>query len=219
MRQYREDRGVLTPSGAERCDRQKFLKAEHPYLLQIDKLWLPSMGTAIHAWLEGDDDHHELFLKSEVTVDIDGEPVTVPVQGTIDHYDEDHKRITDYKTVSSFQYYDAERNKRVPRKFPEPHHVVQVNLYAWLARQNGYEVESAQIWYARLERSATRRMVPVELWKPQHAELALVEYAEPIARALHTGDLPPALPPDSFDCRFCPLAIQAICRDLEAEGK
>lgn len=233
--------------------RQPTIAAEVDYYVALDDLWQASMGTAIHGWLEdAEDDNHELHLSAEISADTPEGVVPVTFRGTIDHYDPETRRITDYKTVSGFTYYDPERKTNVPREFPDPKHVIQVNLYAHLCRLNGIAVDEAQIWYVvagkprrskekdttiadflgispeevqaydiRWSRpSVTKRMVPVELWPEQHAEQALMELAEPLALAKATGTMPhPALDAEeNFQCRFCPLAVQLRCRQLEEQG-
>lgn len=224
MQQTREDRDNLTGSGATRCHRQRIIKADYDYYLDPIKLWAPTIGTAIHEHLQDtDNENHELKLQTTIPVSVPTEDGFIEVEvlfgGTIDVYEPEQKRITDYKTVSSFMRYDPERKKQVPRKFPEESHITQINLYRYLCELHGLPVESAQIWYVRTDKTATRRMVPVPLWSLEEAEMAVEEYALPLAEFKVSGVLPAAYPEedDEMECKWCP--VRDICRKLEKEGK
>lgn len=224
MQQTREDRDNLTGSGATRCHRQRILKADNDYYLDPIKLWAATLGTAVHEHLQDTDNpNHELRLSTTIPVNVPTDAgqteVEVYFSGTIDVYEPEQKRITDYKTVSSFMRYDPERKKQVPRKFPEESHIIQINLYRYLCELHGLPVESAQIWYVRTDKSATRRMVSVPLWTLEEVEMAAIEYATPLAVYKVTGELPAPYPEEAneFECRWCP--VRDLCRKLEKEGK
>lgn len=225
MENSRVDGDWLSPSQADNCARQRVLKATHDYYLDPDKQYLPFLGTAVHLLLaesEKDVDYvlTEQHLSAVVNVMVDGEVLPVTVAGTADRIDTKHKRLTDYKGVASFRYYDKKLGRQVNREMPSPSHEVQANIYKWLAEQNGYEIDTVDIWYIRLERSGTRRLVEVEIWAPEDAGLMVADYAQTIARQSE-GELPPAefLNPDHdkhWLCNLCP--VREACEEKLGGG-
>lgn len=226
MTNERNDGDWLSPSQADNCARQRVLKSSHPYYLDPDKQYLPFMGTAIHMALADAEKNvpyvlTEQHLSATVNVVVDGEVVEVTVAGTADRIDTKYKRLTDYKGVASFRYYDKKLGKQVNREMPSPSHEVQANIYKWLAEENGYDVDRVDIWYIRLERAATRRLVEVEVWSPEDAGIMVAEYAQTIAEQSE-GTLPPA---DFLDeehdqhwlCNLCP--VREYCESLLESGE
>jgi len=102
------------------------------------------LGTAVHSYLEGDDDHK----KSEVVLEglgIVGKSDVIYESG----------RVIDFKTVR-WMY---------PDKLPYGSHVMQVNIYAHLLRLSGQPVTSAAIQYIDMSgpSKCRRCRVPVRM--------------------------------------------------------
>ncbi len=224
MTQTRNDGLWLSPSSADGCHRQRILTSLEPYDLPLDRQWAPGIGTAIHRWLEDPDDPTDemrLAMTLKVDVETDDGTTTVPVElkGTLDSYDPDKRRLVDYKTISEFVRYNPDTRKRQPRRLPEPHHVLQINLYRMLLEHHNHPVDEAFIWYVKTAKDATRKFLPVELWDLQDTLILAHDLAEPIARYRLTGTLPSGIDPASPDawlCRFCP--VRDTCFRLRAEG-
>lgn len=220
MTETRVDGNWLSPSGADSCQRQRWLKAEHPYHLDLEKHWTPSLGNAVHSWLEGDGEDHELFMGTTIEVPVGDEVVTVEMKGTIDKYEAEHKRITDYKTIKGWFRWNAEEGKQKKRKVPDDKHVLQINLYRLILEQNGYPVESAQIWYVVPSNIDSRKVVEVPLWDLQDTYYHAVELALPVAERILTGKLPEPYTEDHENywlCRLCP--VYKVCQQLHEKGK
>ena len=191
----RVDGWWLAPSMT--CPRLHILKAREDYWLDPEKTWMTVVGSALHSAFEGGEAsiHKELHLAMPLRVPLllpDGsrKMVTFFLKGTLDHYDPKHQRLTDYKITSDFMYFDKEQKKRVPKVYPQPDHVQQINLYRLLLETTYAPVTSAQIWYAQPGKDAPRKMVPVPLWDLDEAMEAAVEAARPLAMAQETGKLP-----------------------------
>jgi CRISPR/Cas system-associated exonuclease Cas4 (RecB family) len=90
-----------------------------------------SLGSITHGLLETDNVEDGLV---EHTFHVDG------VVGTVDRYYASSKRIVDYKTTRWLK----------PGNLPYGSHEAQVNIYAYLMRENGYEVDSGAIQYIDL---------------------------------------------------------------------
>jgi hypothetical protein len=136
--------------------------------------------------------------------------VTIPLSGTLDHYDAANKRLTDYKTTSRpFKYKDAS-GKFVYRELPDTAHVVQANLYRLLLEHHGYPVESIQIWYVQPGATA-RQVVTVPLWPIEDAYFLAVSLGSPIAQAVITGELPPCT------CRWASRQEPDLCKTFTTE--
>lgn len=100
--------------------------AEYPH-----SMLMRSLGTITHGLLE---DSNTENTYTELTYEVDG------VVGTIDRYYRDTKRLVDYKTTRWLK----------PSNLPYGSHKVQVNIYAYLMRENGEEVDSAFVQYIDL---------------------------------------------------------------------
>ena len=88
-----------------------------------------------------------------------------------------------------------------------PHHVQQVNLYAYLLRANGIDIKTADIIYMDMEQQLR---LPVELLPAEQVAALLAERAR-----LHSQ---PALPDilqeaeTVWECNYCP--VRAACEQL-----
>jgi CRISPR/Cas system-associated exonuclease Cas4 (RecB family) len=219
MREGPEQDGLwFRPSNATRCLRQRALKQHHNYALNIENRWAAGVGHAIHLWLANQEAGlHELTLEAELEVvaPTTGELIKVPFRGTIDVLDPERSRIIDYKTVSEFRKKNMETGRWETRKLPDDEHELQVNLYHLLAELNGYDIDSAGIWYVRTVKEATRRYVEIDLWDIEDTYNLAVDMCKPIADVISTGTLPPAFTeddPNYWMCRYCP--VKTYCEEL-----
>lgn len=95
------------------------------------QMLMRSLGVITHALLEPGETQDGF---SEQTFQVED------LVGTVDRYYASSKRIVDFKTTRWLK----------PSNLPYGSHEVQVNIYAYLMRKNGYEVDSAAIQYIDL---------------------------------------------------------------------
>lgn len=88
------------------------------------------LGTTFHQQIGNGNRHSE----AEMPLEYDG------VVGMTDRYYPDQKRLIDYKTTQRIY----------PQLLPYGSHEVQVNLYAHMLRQQGFDVETLAIQYVSL---------------------------------------------------------------------
>jgi CRISPR/Cas system-associated exonuclease Cas4 (RecB family) len=208
----------VSPSQALVCPRLRVLQLTEPYYVKPEWVWAAMNGSAIHHWmaevgaLEGY--LYEIPLSASVRVPLGGSEVDFPVQGTADLYIPAEARLVDVKTTSRRLWGSTGSGQRVEPKTLE--HELQVNIYAWLLRENGYAVERAELWYAqpglrggRVE----RQLVPVELLPHEEVGELLVAIASPLARYLAEGVLP--------ECRCIqrPFVYPDLCSAVPREAK
>jgi CRISPR/Cas system-associated exonuclease Cas4 (RecB family) len=196
--QAKQERGLwVSPSQALVCPRLRVLQLSEPYYVRPEWVWAAMNGSAIHRWiaevgvgaLEGY--LHELQLAATVRVRVSGGEVDFPVQGTADLYIPGEARLVDVKTTSKRVQASSATSHRFVAKTLE--HELQVNIYAWLLRENGYPVERAELWYAQpglRNGRVQRQLVPVELLPHEEVAELLVAIAEPLARYVEEGVLP-----------------------------
>jgi len=212
----RVDGWWLAPSMT--CPRLHILKASEDYWLDPEKTWMTVVGSAMHTAFEGVGLHSEMHLDMPLRIPLrlPGQSLvveTLPLKGTLDHYDVEHRRLTDYKVTAAFTYFDREAKKLVPKEYPQPDHVQQVNFYRLLLETNGFPVETAQIWYVQPTRDAPRKLVSVPLWDLDETMEAAVEAARPLALAKLTGELP------ECTCRFPGWGMDRdLCREGSSAG-
>jgi hypothetical protein len=212
------DRAPLnfSPSTAMACIRQRMLREVEPYYLDPDNQWSMTRGSAVHLYLdEGIKGMSETSLGTTLRFanQETGEIHEVHMSGTMDYYDRKRKRIIDYKTTRTF-FVPSSGGGRVSKSYPTPEHELQVNLYAFLCRENNMEVDTAFIWY--LSQADGRKMVPVELWSAEEARETAHNLASFLIEPRTTGALPPAFQPGDaqfWQCNYCPVAER--CREIE----
>lgn len=135
----------ITASTLTGCLRNVYLERTVPYAAAPESAWYSLRGTLIHKIIERPDMDNPYLRRSEMRLasEIDG----VRLSGQIDHYQERFLKeglLLDYKSIgdNGLQYIIHDGAK--------PDHVWQTNIYAWLARQNGYTVNRIQVVYMSL---------------------------------------------------------------------
>ena len=108
------------------CLRKAYWEKVNPQPRYVHEGLVLALGTAVHGFLEGSDDHMDCELPLE----------GLGVQGTADVVYKDG-RVVDWKSTR-WMY---------PDKLPYGSHALQVNIYAELLRQQGRPVESLAIQY------------------------------------------------------------------------
>lgn len=98
--------------------------AEYPH-----NMLMRALGSITHGLLETGSADTEAW--TERTFEVEG------VVGTIDRYYLQLKRLVDYKTTRWLK----------PSNLPYGSHEVQVNIYAYLVRESGHDVDSAAVQY------------------------------------------------------------------------
>lgn len=145
----------------------------------VDRVWA-LLGKAVHVILERA--AIQGTAEERLFADMNG----YTVSGQLDHIGYQHPRLTDYKVTSAWTHIHG----------PRQDWIHQLNTYAWLARQNGLEVEELQIvaiyrdWSAaQARRNADYPQVQVArveipVWPDEDAEEYVAERL-----AMHFGDI------------------------------
>jgi len=144
-----QDRDVKAPSASQIASvtwRRTVLERHVSYYIKPQDQMAMYRGTLIHSGFETIIPPQGVNVLKEVRlkVDLDGWELT----GQEDLYWPDYKRLEDWKTCY-----------KVPDLIKEDH-VVQLAVYTWLLRWNGYEVDSARInyvsWYGLQQRQEAK---------------------------------------------------------------
>ena len=169
--------------------RQKQLLKRHSHEMTVDCIDLIYQfdGKAVHALLEGADVPEDVgLIEHRLSVEVDG----YTVSGAIDYYDVKRGVIQDYKRVSTWE---------VVMGIKEERHK-QLNLYAHLARENGWTVNGLEIVYLFRDWSEARSVreidyppdramrVDIPLWHPSETLSYLEERVGLHATASATSD-------------------------------
>jgi hypothetical protein len=196
----REGGFTLSPSSATLCTRQRLLKASEDYWLNPDTVFPLLRGIGLHAALESGDlaSHDEMFLSVSLSV----KGIVIPLRGRLDSYDPQSRRLVDYKTTS-----------RMDKPLPTDEHVTQLQLYALLLQENGYPVESALLWYTRMDASDwARKACDVALDGLDDIRMLAVDLAIPLAMTKITGILP------ACTCRYRGYGLDRdLCLTVNSE--
>lgn len=204
--------GCLLRSYWSKGDEQP---AEYPH-----QMLMRSLGTITHGLLEGSDAEGAW---TERTYEVNG------VVGTVDKYYPDLNRIVDFKTTRWLK----------PSNLPYGSHEVQVNIYAYLMREHGHEVDEAYIQYIDLSGPTKCRqcklpvvpkpdglacpncgyyprgahlgavMFPADLMHPEEIKHFVEQRRDSLQLSLDMEDTPEAEP--SFLCSYCKFLDQ--CRE------
>lgn len=111
------------------------LKREHDDELSedvLDRIYA-LLGHSVHHILELAEDQFDTNTMAEVR--FYGEVLGVNISGKIDRYEKIAKRLEDWKVCSVWEHVNGLKPEREQ----------QLNILAWLMRENGYEVDELQI--------------------------------------------------------------------------
>jgi CRISPR/Cas system-associated exonuclease Cas4 (RecB family) len=126
------------------CLRRAYYEEIQPVPERVSDVLYRIIGTATHSLLEaGEDDN----LITELPLEYKG------VVGTVDAYYPDTKTIVDYKTTRWLK----------KAYLPYGDHEMQVNIYRWLLKGNGYEVDRMFLHYIDLSGPSKCRSCKVPL--------------------------------------------------------
>lgn len=127
-----ERNGIHVTDLVSPCFRKSWLEKHVEYAVEPQEMMAMVMGTIVHSFLERGDGLKELDIQVSV-----GEAT---ILGRIDYFDPERGILEDYKTTRWI----------VPSKLPYGTHVEQVNVYAWMLKQNGYNPRRAFVRYIDL---------------------------------------------------------------------
>jgi hypothetical protein len=181
------------PSEVGGCRRRTYYRLnEQPKTNST--LRLPAiMGTAIHKTIEEAFYREDPFAEKyvlEMEVEHEG------LMGHIDLYMPDKKELVDWKTTKL----------KNAKKFPTPEQKMQVNLYGYLLRKNGYELETVTL--VAIARDGDERNI--QIWSEPYDESIALEGLDWL-KELDAYDEPPA--PEKY-ASFCAL----YCDFYDATG-
>lgn len=100
----------------------------------LDTAWRPTVGTAVHDWLS------KAFFHAGNRWIVDYQ-VTIPIRGTLDLYDCEDARVTDFKVVGVTTLKKAAKGE-ISAKYE-----TQLDLYALGMMADGYPVERVALWF------------------------------------------------------------------------
>lgn len=155
-----------------------------------DRIWL-LLGKSIHQILENAGEVG--LIEERLFAERNG----YTISGQIDQMALDSNRITDFKVTSVWTYVLGMRDTWIN----------QLNVYAWLARENGLDVDELEICAMYRDWSRTRSLrsrdypdigvkrLPVPLWNEQYCE----DYLD-LRLKMHFG--PPPIPPCTDEDRW-----------------
>lgn len=182
-------------------------------LLDVDDLnpaddtpWLPTIGTAVHAWLEDaftqvNAGHDHARWLTELRVDV-GSIGGVPITGCCDLYDRVTATVIDHKVVGPTQL------KKYRAKGPGEQYRSQIHLYGRGLTRRGLPVDTVSIAFLPRSGELTDAYVWTEAYDEQVALVAL-ERANGISlatTALGVGVLAHLATADAF-CHRCPFFV------------
>jgi len=166
------------------CMRKAYYAKVHPTIVDIQGALRMAIGKAVH----------EIpFVTSG------GHEVELEMDGVVCHIDEDlpdRKMIIDKKTC-----------RKLPRE-PYPHHVKQVEMYAVIAAEHGYEIERLGIIYINVGDVEVRAFSWKPLFDPVQLREEMLLKKEMLLQALKTGVPPPRN--ISWECSYCYYAWQCF---------
>ena len=192
--------------------RQKALTSRHMDEITVDCIDLIYQfdGKAVHSILEGAEVSPEVgIIEERLSVEVG----LYTVSGAIDYYDVKRGVIQDYKRVSTWEVVMGIKEERYR----------QLNLYAHLARANGWVVNGLEIVYLFRDWSEARSLrekdyppdramrVEIPLWSPQETEQYLRERVDAHSRTRIQSDneLPHCTPEE----RWLGDTTYAVMRD------
>lgn len=168
--------------------------------------WRPTVGTAVHAWLEThvpqQETHLELLTETRVTV---GTTQTLgDITGTADLFDVTTGTVIDYKIPSITTINDARRTS------PAAQYITQAHLYGAGFINAGHKVNDVAIFYLPASGELTNNYYWSAPHDPRAAETALQRLERIAKRAQELGDAHP-LPTATSHCEECPYRAPGLC--------
>lgn len=172
----------------EKSARQLWLQRRHDHEIETDisQMIYSIMGTAVHKLLEDGEGEHE-FSETYMTQEVYGHTVS----GTADLYDFETHTISDWKNTSVWSIiYDSRREDWTK----------QLNVYAWMFRKMGFQVDHAKIVAILRDWSATKAkfdpsypqmqtiVVDIKLWTDEQVEKYVTERVEALSKHEDTPD-------------------------------
>ena len=179
----------IGPSSIGDCKRRVFMALTNaPKVNQTDSL-AAIMGTFIHAGIaeaiKREDPFGDNFM-------IEQEFAIEGLRGHIDLYIKDRKQVVDWKTTKA----------KSLRYFPSEQQRMQVQMYGYLLKQNGYEVEKVSLVAIARDGGFNDVREHTEDYDPEMAQAGL-KWIEEIKQAAEKNEVP-APEKDVYFCRsFC----------------
>lgn len=129
-RSHRPDINRLSPSALCGPPMLRALQVEHYDDIEVDvsDSLMSMLGTGFHLLMEQNKPNN---CMNEMPVSV--EYLGYTINGIIDQYDPVKKIIRDYKTTSVWSMIDGK---------PKPEWVKQLNIYAWMLKENGMRVDN-----------------------------------------------------------------------------
>jgi len=188
---------VLRVSSLLGCKYKTWLSRNEGYPLETPmEHWARLRGKLIHhalAELGGDAGS---LTERRLTAFVEDEGLAAFVTGRIDAYDLAHRTLFDFKTVN------LGKTGLAGMTLPQPRHVKQLKLYAWLLARNGYPPPQ----HFRLVYLTMADLCSVDVKAPAADELVQVEgwVRNILCDALATQP-PSPQPVEPWECRYCPF--------------
>ena len=179
----------IGPSSIGDCKRRVFMALTNaPKVNPTDSL-AAIMGTFIHAGIaeaiKREDPFGDNFM-------IEQEFAIEGLRGHIDLYIKDRKQVVDWKTTKA----------KSLRYFPSEQQRMQVQMYGYLLKQNGYEVEKVSLVVIARDGGFNDVREHTEDYDPEMAQAGL-KWIEEIKQAAEKNEVP-APEKDVYFCRsFC----------------
>ena len=179
----------IGPSSIGDCKRRVFMALTNaPKVNPTDSL-AAIMGTFIHAGIaeaiKREDPFGDNFM-------IEQEFAIEGLRGHIDLYIKDKKQVVDWKTTKA----------KSLRYFPSEQQRMQVQMYGYLLKQNGYEVEKVSLVAIARDGGFNDVREHTEDYDPEMAQAGL-KWIEEIKQAAEKNEVP-APEKDVYFCRsFC----------------
>lgn len=175
----------LSASLLSGCPRQFILAERNDYYEDPERWYARWLGTAGHSAIEHGGPYEGILSEVRFYRSIDTDAGEIVVSGQTDWYDEDYRRLEDFKFVA------------FAPKALKPDHEFQVNVYAWILEGNGKEVDSAGVNYYHAGRTR-HTTFEVPLWTQDAIEDRIRKSLQPHADYATTGNLSLVKAPSDF---------------------
>lgn len=161
--------------------------------------WLPTIGTAVHAWLadaftaeNARLGRTRYYVETRVPIDDD-----LTIHGSCDLFDDDEQKVNDWKIVGKTTLDKARRGE------VRPAYRAQAHLYGRGFTVLGQQIRTVSITYLPRNGPLTDTVVWSEPYDQAYADQVLERFTniESLTRQLGAAILPAA---PSRDCLYCP---------------